>query len=191
MTNLKQAEIKANRAWELSWKKKNILKVRRIFISPKYRSLLMILITILAPKLFPNKREHICNCTWLIFIQATATYFPRDQSKFPFHPCDLIFLKSLISILSESPPPHPLPKTKLHIPLRPSGESCSDLAELFSITSFEQHILYFDFLSRTVKKLLTILCIYYLKFFKQRNVQKNVSYKCLRLQPYVSRAHFR
>jgi hypothetical protein len=45
-------------------------------------------------------------------------------------------------------------------PLRLSGESCSDLAEIFSMTSFHYKkdiILYLDFFSRTVKKLLTIL----------------------------------
>jgi hypothetical protein len=54
-------------------------------------------------------------------------------------------------------------------PLRPSGESCSDLAEIFSMAFFnfkkKYLILYLDFLSRTVKKLLTILYLYFLKIY--------------------------
>jgi hypothetical protein len=49
-------------------------------------------------------------------------------------------------------------------PLTTNAKSCSDLAEIFSVASL-YHILCFDFLSRTVKKLLAISLFLFLEFF--------------------------
>ncbi len=57
----------------------------------------------------------------------------------------------------------------IYIPFTPSSESCSDLAEIFSMTFFNysKNILLYTliFLSHTVKKLLTILYFQFLKIY--------------------------
>ncbi len=54
-------------------------------------------------------------------------------------------------------------------PLTTSAKSCSNWAEILSTASFiylkKYHILCFDFLSRTVKKLLAILCFLFMKIY--------------------------
>jgi hypothetical protein len=82
---------------------------------------------------------------------------------------------SNIDPLVFTPPPSPRGSVPMIIPLTLRDENCSDLAGIFSMTSFNYlKKSYFKlwFLSRTVKKLLTILHFYLLKIYNSALFKK-------------------